>query len=146
MQQANPPRLGAFKLVGDSVGMFFRHFFVFLLISVVPALIAVASGYILTVQGFEFDETGFGSSAVIALVIVGAIGVICAFIATGAGTLAAYDLSLGRKVRYGFYVRRSLVALPIVVLLGLVFYILFAVGLALLIVPGLWVAARVIAT
>ena len=142
MQQANLPRLGAFKLVGDSVGMFFRHFFVFLLISVVPALIAVASGYFLTVQGFEFDETGFGSSFVIALVTAGAIGVICAFIATGAGTLAAYDLSLGRKLRYRFYVRRSLVALPMVILLGLVFYILFALGFLLFVLPGLWLAAR----
>lgn len=134
------PPLGVFKLVGDSVGVFFRHFFVFLLIAAIPGLIAIGSGSLVT-ETVIGDGT-FTSSTAYSLGSAGAIALICGFVAVGAGTLAAYDLKLGRRVRYGFYVKRALVTLPLVILLGLIYYVFFLLGLVLLILPGLYFAAR----
>ena len=57
-------------------------------------------------------------------------------------TVAAYDTALDRLMRPVAYFGQALRALPIVILVGLITYVAVIAGLALLILPGLYLAAR----
>lgn len=138
--------LGIGGLMTGTFGLFFRRFLLFFAIAIVPSLIMNVLSYAMIGNTIEAQATGevlppdqiFGAGYFIFLILSLLIGLVV----FGVTTLAAYDALLGEPIRIGVYVSRTLKALPAIVVLGLLFYLMMVVGLVLLILPGLYLIAR----
>ena len=146
MSEARIP-LGVGALFTQSFTLFMRHFALFVAITGLPSLLMAA----ISASMFDVETLADPTSPVAAdplafftpgyLVFVFA-STLVGFLIMGVVTLAAYDARSGKPVRIGDYVARTLSqALPLVVL-TILMILAFYVGVILLIVPGLYIAAR----
>lgn len=146
MVDAAKPPLGLGRLVSGTFGLFFRRFLLFMVIGLVPSLIMNAASFLFLGDIFRAQAIGevvdpalmFGPAYWIYLVF----SMLLVFVMMGVYTLAAYDASLGKSVAVGAYVGRTIASLPAIIVLGILFYIMMAIGLALLVLPGLYLMAR----
>ncbi|MHA3976425.1 hypothetical protein ACW9UR_01955 [Halovulum sp. GXIMD14794] len=135
--------LGIGQLVTSTFGLLFRHIGLFLGIALLPSLLQA----LIQLLAFPSDfgdvnaEIDPGMLATTIFVVV-AVSLVISLLTMGAITLAAYDARVGRPIRVGSYVGRTLAAAPAIVVLGLVLYIFMSIGFLLLVIPGLYLMAR----
>ncbi|MEM9343336.1 MAG: hypothetical protein AAGA87_09835 [Pseudomonadota bacterium] len=135
--------LGVGNIISESFSIFFKRIvqiliigFVMMLASQLINLVAfgpefmtgMAAEEAITNPGAYWTKTGI--SSLIGLVFTG--------IMFGAFTLLAYDAKLGRSARLGAYFSAAIKNLLPIAILTLIVAIIVYLGLALLIVPGLW--------
>ncbi|MEM9630140.1 MAG: hypothetical protein AAGA50_02355 [Pseudomonadota bacterium] len=141
--QIKPP-LGVGGLVSDSFSIFFGKFFKVFLIAYGPTLIGLLiSGALLgfgTVVGTATPDLD-GSINFFAIFLTVLVQLVVYAVTTALLVQLAYDAKLGRDVRLGKYVGPAFAAVVPIILLGLVAGILFMIGFAIFIVPGLWIYA-----
>ncbi len=139
-------RLGILAVLGESLSLFFRRFPLFFLIAVVPSLVlSMIGGWVNPPQVVTAPRPGisvlwqYDTAPELALLL---LNMMVFVLVTGVTILAAYDSLLGRPVQIAAYLRRCLVALPAMAVLGLAYYVLMFVGIVFLVLPGLYFAAR----
>ncbi len=135
--------LGVTDLIGASLELFFRKFFVFFLIAAVPttALTLVSTLLQSDVINSPLVAGPLGGVSVEYVVSVLLSGV-AALIVSGVITLAAYDLQQGKPLAIGRYLGRTVEVLLPLIGLGVVLMIVSMMGYLLLILPGLYLSAR----
>lgn len=137
------PPLGIGQLVTSTFGLLFRHLGLFLAIALLPSLVQA----LVQLLAFPSDfgavngEIDGGMLATTIFVVI-AISLVISLLTMGAITLAAYDVRLGRPVRIGAYIGRTLTAAPAIIVLGLLLYVMMTFGFVLLVIPGLYLMAR----
>lgn len=145
MSDISAPRqsLGIGALFGDAVRLFFGRLPLFLAVAVLPVFLLGAL-QLFAVPGaldpqVASDPVGMLTSPAFLAVVAVTSPLMIMVIAIS--TLAAYDAKLGQPAQIPHYVRRSMQHVVPIIVLGIVFYILFFIGLALLVLPGLYIAA-----
>ncbi len=136
--------LGIGNLIGDSFGLFFRRLPLFAGIAFVPALIVNVISAVAMRGVVEQAASGPSEFAIFTptyFVVIG-LAMLSGFFIMGLLTLAAYDAATNRPARIGAYLGITLRYLIPMVVLGIIFTIAFYVGFLLLVVPGLYIAAR----
>lgn len=138
--------LGAFALVRDSFRLLFTRFRLLFVAAFLPALGLAAFAHLAgTGEPVPLDPvtgtaaTGAGTGA---LFVGFFLDVLIGFFVSGTLTLAAVDAELGSRDGFGAYVRQTLRCSGPILVLGTVLYVLAGVGLALFVLPGLYVLAR----
>ncbi|WP_422378670.1 hypothetical protein [Roseibium sp.] len=136
--------LGVGSIIGESFSILFSKFLQVVLIAFGPALIGlVLSGMLIgfgAVAGSAApDFSGAGGGVAIFLTII--IQFIVYAVTTALLVQLAYDAKLGRPVQIGKYIGPAFSAVLPIIILGLASGILIMIGLALFIVPGLWIYA-----
>ena len=139
-------RLGIMRVLGESLSVFFRRFPLFFMIAVIPAIVLALIGGVVAPPQFEVDTAGefgvgwqYNTAPGLLLLLVNMLVFIMVL---GVTAMAAYDSLSDRPVRIGVYLQRCLVALPAIVVLGLLFYLVMIFGMLFLFLPGLYLAAR----
>lgn len=145
MSDTSAPRqsLGVGALFGEAVRLFFGRLPLFLAVAVLPAFALSA------LQLFAVPVMSDPMAALNPLGVLTSPAFLASMVVVGASvtmivavtTLAAYDVKLGKPAQISQYLRRSMRSLVPIIVLGIIFYIVFIIGLALLVVPGLYVAA-----
>ena len=136
--------LGLGSLIGESFSIFFRHFIQIIIVAFVPIVLGrTFSGLLIGfdvaigVKGMQIFKAG----AVSALVSSYVVKLVAGYLATALLVQLAYDAKLHRPVRLARYFGPTLSALLPLVAIGIVASIAELIGIALLIVPGLWLSA-----
>lgn len=135
------PPLGAMGLIGGSFRLLARRFGFLFPLAFVPAMALSLLTYALVGPDATADPAvalDVGLGAVVALVIQILVG----FAITGVMCLAALDAVLGKRHTVGEYVGQTLRHIWPIVGLGLLVSVATGFGFVLLILPGLYVAAR----
>lgn len=136
-------RLGVGGLISGSFGLFFRKFHIFMAIAILPQLVLAYVNRLL------YADLLTGVSATDALAIFYSplyyfilfLGVFVGIVISVVSTMAALDLRAGNRLRFGHYLSRSIVTLPLLILFVIIFYVMVMVGAVFLILPGLYLAA-----
>lgn len=136
--------LGVGSIISESFSILFRHFFPVLILSLGPTLLAIVISGLLNgwnaalgmaepqaADGRYFLRAGIDT--IVQLVLSG--------VTTALMVQMAYDAKLQRPLRLGQYFGPALSAAIPIAILGLAGGILTVIGLAALIIPGLWVYA-----
>ncbi|WP_029062639.1 hypothetical protein [Labrenzia sp. DG1229] len=141
--QAKPP-LGVGSLIGESFSILFGKFLQVFLVAYGPTLLGLLlSGALLgfgVIAGTAAPDIG-GAGSAIAILLTIVISIVTYGITTALLVQLAYDAKLGRQIRLGKYLGPAFAALIPIVILGLVVGVLFMIGLALFVIPGLWIYA-----
>jgi hypothetical protein len=136
--------LGVGKLVSTTMSIFFSNIVKIIILGFIPTLLAfVISGLLngwgvaLGVEDPNFLSPGAGLNFVLALVAQMAIyGITIALL-----VLLAYDAKMGKSRPLSDYFAPALFAALPIAILTIVATLAVGVGLALLVVPGLWIYA-----
>jgi len=141
-----PLALGS--LIFGSFALFARHLPVFLLIALVPTVSLNIMGTVLlpnTIEPLPLQEglrgRGYGVPNV-PLLLVSAISAVVTMLMMGTLVLTAHRASRGQQLMIGSLVGRTLSAGPAILVLGTLYLVLVGVGLAALLIPGLYLMAR----
>jgi len=141
--QAKPP-LGVGSLIGESFSILFGKFLRVFLVAYGPTLLGLLlSGALLgfgVIAGTAAPDFG-GAGTAIAFLLTIVISIVTYGITTALLVQLAYDAKLGRQIRLGKYLGPAFAALIPIAILSLVVGVLIMIGLALLIIPGLWIYA-----
>lgn len=141
--------LGVVALLADSFSRFFSRFFLFIGIAVIPILLMNVIPHFLfpSVLDVVRNETATSIWQIYTtgFIIFTLLSLVISMLVSGVIILAAYDAALGNKIVIGSYVSRALAAFVPVFVLGIVYYIIVLLGAVLLIIPGLYLAARLFA-
>lgn len=134
------PSLGIFKIVEETFRTYFKNIWLFFLVAFVPMLLSAFGSNMqmrAILQNTTFDATDptaiFGPGFYIAQLLVLILTVLLSAVLT---TMAA-DTIRGQKTPLQIHISKAIRALPALIILGIVAYLVFAVGFVLLIVPGL---------
>lgn len=143
MAQPKAP-LGVGSIIGESFSILFGHIPKIVLIAFVPTLIGflisgLLNGFDVAIgqQPQDFSNPGAGIGMALSFVI----NMVVYAITTALLVQLAYDAKLSRPIQIGRYISPALGAAFPLAILTIVVTILFAIGLVLFIVPGLWVYA-----
>lgn len=122
----------------DTFSIFFRRIHVFVLLGFVPLVVLnLVLGYFATVMTPPLMAMGgFGFMIITGIAVSVIVSIIANFVAAGFVVYAAYDIKLGRPLRFGHYVAQAFQQIiPLVVVSVIV--VVFSVGgfLILSIVP-----------
>lgn len=136
---------GVGRLIGRTFSEFFRNILLFLGIAFVPTLVISMLSYFAMTDVMEASLTGavvdpsqiFGPMFFLTTVL----SLVAYLLIIGVTTIAAYDRINGEALDFGQYIGRTMGSILPILILGLIYYILFVLGLVLLIVPGLYVGA-----
>ncbi|WP_299478413.1 hypothetical protein [uncultured Roseibium sp.] len=138
------PPLGVTTLLSESFSIFFGNFFKVFQLAFGPALIGLLlSGALLgfgVVAGTAVPDIS-GPGFAIAIVLTILIQIVVYALTTALLVQLAYDAKLNRQPRLAKYLGPAFASVVPLVVLSLVSGILFMIGFALLIVPGLWIYA-----
>lgn len=144
------PPFGVGTIVGDSFRLFFSRFSVFFLLAFVPTLaidlllwLIIGREAILLADNPVMLERFLSAPELVLFYVLPFVGY---SFATALMVLAAYDARIGHHARVGAYFAVAITRTVPVLLVSIVVYILIALGLILLIIPGLYVAAMLSAT
>ncbi|WP_422041356.1 hypothetical protein [Roseibium sp.] len=136
--------LGVTTLLGDSFAIFFGNFFKVYLLAFGPTLVGlILSGALIgfgTLAGTsvpDFDGTGIA----IAIFLVIIIQFVVYAVTTALLVQLAYDAKMNRQPRMARYLGPAFSTLLPLIILSIISGILMMIGLALLVVPGLWILA-----
>lgn len=143
------PGLGVGGIVGESFTIFFRRFFLFVLLAFLPILalqviVLLAFGGVLTTHMLTGVHPAGGGMFAGAFVIVGVavvIGTALLMAIFGFMVQAAYDTKLGRPVRLGRYFGGALSQLLPLLICSVIAAVLIYFAMLFVILPGLWVMA-----
>jgi hypothetical protein len=138
------PALGALSLIGQSLRLLGANFYFLFPIAFVPALALAALAFVTGTAAppaAEPDPFANGAAAGWRFASI-LLDVIVGFIVTGVMCLAAIDALIGKRHTIGEYFGQTLRHLAPIVLLGALLYLLVVVGLALFVLPGLYIMAR----
>lgn len=126
------------RIIGDTFYVLYRKFPVVLLLAFIPALIELKLGNLINgaSSGAEGDLETFAQILAVVLLSWTISGIV-----TAAIVQMSYDARLNRPVKLGRYVAATIRNLPAIVVLSVVASLLSTLGLALLVVPGLWLYA-----
>ncbi|MEM7267781.1 MAG: hypothetical protein AAF401_00860 [Pseudomonadota bacterium] len=137
--------LGVGGIIGETFSLFFANILTAGGIAMIPvAVVTLVSVLIFGLEmaaGADFDPATLGDGFVGGFGFVMILQMIAYSVATAMLVSFAYDRKLGRKVRFGAYLSGVAKQILPLVVLGIVFYLCFVIGLALLILPGLWIMA-----
>lgn len=136
--------LGVGAIVSESFSILARHLVSVVLLALVPTLIGFAISGILIGWGPALGVadpvfTGVGDVIPYGLSIIGQI--VTYGVTTALLVQLAYEAKLDRPIQLGKYVSPALSAAVPIAVLGFVSGILMAIGLVLLVIPGLWIYA-----
>ena len=146
--------LGVGTLISESFSLFFSRIVTMFKIIFIPILILGAIGAWLSGPAMIASigmVTGnidpdllvkLQNPGIFATYILPLIGVVLGSVLSGVVLLAAYDSTLNRTIDIPAYVNRTLAFIFPIVILSIVFAIIMYIGLFLLIIPGLYIAAR----
>lgn len=126
-------------LVGRSFRLAWEGFGLLFPLVLTPSLALSALAYAIGPDPFMAEaqaQTGLAAFASIALELVGGPAI------TGVACLAALDVALGKRHSMGEYVSQTLRHIGPLILLGLLLSVATTLGVAALIVPGLYIAGR----
>lgn len=124
-------------LVGRSFGLAWEGFGLLFPLVLTPSLALSAIAYAFAPDPFVAEaQTGLSAFASIALELVGGPAI------TGVACLAALDVALGKRHSMGEYVSQTLRHIGPLILLGLLLSVATTLGVAALILPGLYIAGR----
>lgn len=136
--------LGITTLLGDSFAIFFGNFFKVYLLAFGPTLVGlILSGALIgfgTLAGTsvpDFDGTGIA----IAIFLVIIIQFVVYAVTTALLVQLAYDAKMNKQPRMVRYLGPAFSTLLPLIILSIISGILMMIGLALLVVPGLWILA-----
>lgn len=141
-----PLALGA--LITGSFALFARHLPVFMLIALVPTVSLNILGTILLPNSIDplplHAEMRGRAYAVphLQLLLVSALSAVVILLMMGTLVLTAHRAGLGQHLLIHRLVGRTLSAGPAIVVLGTVYFLLVGMGLAALLIPGLYLMAR----
>lgn len=141
--------LGVGKIIGESFSIFFRKFWKMIVLAGAPILalyllLGALNGFGESLGGEKpvFDtRMDVAVYALAMLLNVTLLSLISALL-----VLLAYDVKQGRSRPVGTYFAKALPRILPLAVLSVVVTVLFGIGLALLIVPGLWIYAACVAT
>lgn len=141
--RSHPP-LGAAQLVSDTFAQLFRHFGLFMAITLLPSVGLSAIQLLIVPNALDpsFDPDLAEARLVGGAALTAGITILIGLLVMGTVTLAAYDTRLGLPIRVGAHIGRTLAAAPAIVILGLLLYLAVGFASLLLLVPGLYLAAR----
>ncbi|MFK7944472.1 MAG: hypothetical protein AB8B85_16375 [Paracoccaceae bacterium] len=145
---AAKPALGVGSIFGESFSLYFRNFVPMSLVCLVPVLLSNVLSLLVVgvpdpqqLAGDPNDPFAYYTENGLGMIITTVFGIaVWGFIAA-AMTSMAYDAKLGNPVSFGKGFSAGLSNIVMVALCVLIVYICFALGLVLLIVPGLLIAA-----
>ncbi len=143
---AGQPRqpMGVTTLLGDSFSIFFGNFFKVYLLALGPTVIGlILSGALIgfgTLAGTSIPDFD-GSSLAIAVVLVILIQFVVYAVTTALLVQLAYDAKMNRQPQLTRYLGPAFSSLLPLIILSIISGILMLIGLALLVVPGLWILA-----
>ena len=126
-------------LVGRSFRLAWEGFGLLFPLVLTPSLALSALAYAIGPDPFMAEaqaQTGLAAFASIALELVGGPAI------TGVACLAALDVALGKRHSMGEYVSQTLRHIGPLILLGLLLSVATTLGVAALILPGLYIAGR----
>jgi len=139
--------LGLGTLISETFGLFFRRFWLFMGVVMVPSLILslVSDPFLLMSGTFEGGPDAgalspvpvFDFGLLQALYVVAVL--VFPLVIVAFAILAAGDARMGLGLSPGRYVQRILGGLLAILVLGFVFYLMFMLGFLLLVLPGLYV-------
>ncbi|WP_128293110.1 hypothetical protein [Afifella aestuarii] len=128
------PSFGVGARLGETFSIFGKRFVVFAVIGGVVGVLGQVPFFFLMASAGPGAEENFG------VILLGAVPPLIIYqVMTGMLVLAAYDAKSGRPIRLGTYVMSALKRLLPLIVMAIFVYILIAIGLVLLIVPGVWV-------
>ncbi len=130
--------LGVGRIIGDTFSVLYRKLHIVLVLGFIPALIELKLGNLMNgaSSGAEGDLETF--SQILAVVL---LSWTISSIVTAAIVQMSYDARLNRPMKLGRYIAATIRNLPAIVVLSVVASLLSTLGLALLVVPGLWLYA-----
>ncbi len=124
-------------LVGRSFRLAWEGFGLLFPLVLTPSLALSAIAYAIGPDPLVTEaQTGLAAFASLALELVGGPAI------TGVACLAALDVALGKRHSMGEYVSQTLRHIGPLILLGLLLSVATTLGVAALIVPGLYIAGR----
>lgn len=136
------PALGVGSIIGETFSILFSNLVPVIIIGFVPSVLAVLVGALAmgTTDPFggDLDPTQVSGVGMLGSNLV---HIVMMAVTTALVVQLAYDSKLGRPVRLGRYVGPALRSIVPIVVLTVIVTILATIGMALLIVPGLWVFA-----
>lgn len=157
MSQSSLPPLGAGRIVAQSFGLLFARFSTIFPMAFVPAVMlsllnraafptAPVSEGAMT-EGANVPATGAEEAMMPALpgfgqMMLGSLSMVLSYFVVGLLCLVALDAVIGKRHTVGQYARQAARQLLPIAVLGILISVLAGVGLALLIVPGIYVLAR----
>ena len=134
--------LGIGSIISESFSIFFRKFFIIMLLGAGPSIVGYALKGILFGWNSAIAESdqlvalgglAFAFSTLVDIVVYGLM--------TAMLVLLAYDVKLDRQRSIGEYIRTGLRPIIPITILGFVVSILVGIGAIFLIIPGLWLYA-----
>lgn len=142
------PSFGVGAILGETFSIFGRKFVAVTLLAFVPMVVVLAISVALLgaqvalgVGNPDFEEFNFVGLGLVFVLQMLAYGV-----ATAMMVQLAYDAKLGRSLRVGAYVSVALRNILPLAVLTIAITFLASAGMALLILPGLWIYAVYIVT
>ncbi|TYC70094.1 hypothetical protein FMN63_09310 [Stappia sp. BW2] len=136
--------LGVGTLVGETFSILFKHFIQVVIVGFVPSLfgflisgLLVGFGEALGIRQQDFS----GGGSIVANVLSVLVSMVVYSITTALLVQLAYDAKLSRPVRLGRYFGPALSTVVPLAILTIVVTILVGIGMAFLVIPGLWVYA-----
>ncbi|MEO0976331.1 MAG: hypothetical protein AAFY24_03700, partial [Pseudomonadota bacterium] len=136
--------LGITTLLGDSFAIFFGNFFKVYLLALGPTMIGlILTGALIgfgTLAGTSIPDFD-GTSLAIAVFLVILIQFVVYAVTTALLVQLAYDAKMNRPTRIIRYLGPAFSSLLPLIILSIISGILMLIGLALLVVPGLWILA-----
>jgi hypothetical protein len=136
--------LGVGTLISESFSILMRHFVAVLMLAIVPTLIGLAISGLLA--GWEVtlglvEPVLVGAADIIPFIMSIVLQVVTYGITTAILVQLAYAAKLEEPLQLGDYIGPALQAAVPITILSLASGVLIVIGLAALIVPGLWIYA-----
>jgi hypothetical protein len=135
------PPLGALALIGSSLRLLGANFYFLFPIAFVPAL-ALAALALATGAAPDAEGEPMGGAAAGWRFLIFFLDILVGFVITGVMCLAAVDAVIGKRHTIGEYLGQTMRHIGPIVGLGALLYLMAGIGLALFILPGLYVLAR----
>jgi hypothetical protein len=137
------PPLGIGALVAQSFRLLFANFGTLFPLAFVPALLLAVLGWVTQPAEMPADPTAIPDLGFsLGTFLVGLLAALVGFFVMGFMSLAALDAVLGKRHTVAEYTAQTLRHLVPIVVLSIVLSIAVFFGLLLLVVPGLYLAAR----
>ncbi|MBP7241537.1 hypothetical protein [Amaricoccus sp.] len=134
--------LGIGRLALGSVALLLKNFGFLFPLAFAPALLLTLATYALLGGPAPDAAAVTGSGGFLAGALALALNLVVGFLVTGVMCLAGLDAALGKRHRLGEYLAQTMRHAGPLVVLGTLLSLATAIGIALLVLPGLYIAAR----
>jgi len=138
---SNAP-LGVGAIVGETISIYFKNIVIATLLALIPTVAGIVISGILNGWGYALGMSGPNLAtgpAWVSFALDILIQMVVYALATALLVQMAYDAKLNRSLTLGQYFAPALAAAAPIAILGAVVGVLTTLGLALLVIPGLWI-------